>query len=322
MGQGTATVTVTDTAGGSSSFAVTVGAVQPLVLSSGPAVTLGVAAGSTTYAISGGRSPYVAVSTNAAVVSVAPPGATGDLILTPAAAGTANVVVTDATGAQATLAVTVAQSGVVDMAVSPASLTSNVGEEVVLTITGGSSPYTVSSSNPAVAERITPSPGASPARFRVLNAGAATITVLDAAGQVQEVTLTATQAATQLRLSPTTLQLPETYLLGAPGVGTNLSLNVYGGRAPFVAYTTDAQRTAVAVTGSVVAVSQGTGSTLCSDALVSKYVLEATSPSDPTQAAARAFDIVITVVDSLGASATAKLVIIDDGQNITTPTCR
>jgi hypothetical protein len=55
---------------------------------------------------------------------------------------------------------------------------------------------------------------------------------------------------------------------------------------------------------------------------VSKYVLEATSPSDPTQAAARAFDIVITVVDSLGASATAKLVIIDDGQNITTPTCR
>lgn len=322
VGQGTATVTVTDTAGGSSSFAVTVGAVQPLVLSSGPAVTLGVAAGSTTYAISGGRSPYVAVSTNAAVVSVAPPGATGDLILTPAAAGTANVVVTDATGAQATLAVTVAQSGVVDMAVSPASLTSNVGEEVVLTITGGSSPYTVSSSNPAVAERITPSPGASPARFRVLNAGAATITVFDAAGQVQEVTLTATQAATQLRLSPTTLQLPETYLLGAPGAGTNLSLNVYGGRAPFVAYTTDAQRTAVAVTGSVVAVSQGTGSTLCSDALVSKYVLEATSPSDPTQAAARAFDIVITVVDSLGASATAKFVIIDDGQNITTPTCR
>jgi hypothetical protein len=123
-------------------------------------------------------------------------------------------------------------------------------------------------------------------------------------------------------MSPTTLQLAETYQLGVPGAALNLSLTVFGGTGPFVAYTTDPQRTSVSVSDNVIRVSQGTGLTLCSDAGVNKYVLELTPPSDPNQAAVRAFDIILTVVDSLGASATAKFVIIDDGQNITTATCR
>jgi hypothetical protein len=72
----------------------------------------------------------------------------------------------------------------------------------------------------------------------------------------------------------------------------------------------------------VVTVSQGTGLTLCSDPGVTKYDLVPTPPSNPNQAAVRAFDIILTVVDSLGASATAKFVIIDDGQNIITSICR
>lgn len=55
---------------------------------------------------------------------------------------------------------------------------------------------------------------------------------------------------------------------------------------------------------------------------MTKYALAATAVSDPTQPATQAFDIVLTVVDSKGASATAKLVIIDDGQNLPGPTCR
>jgi hypothetical protein len=112
VGIGTATVSVTDSAGVRTSFSVVVGGVQPLRLSPGTAVTLGLTAGATTYAIAGGRTPYTAVSTNAGVVSVSPPGATSSLILSPVAAGTANVVVTDGEGTQVTLAVTLAQCGV------------------------------------------------------------------------------------------------------------------------------------------------------------------------------------------------------------------
>jgi len=323
VGVGSATVSVTDSAGvRTTPFNIVVGGVQSLVLTAGQTVTMGLSAGATTYGIVGGRTPYRAVSTNAGVVSVSPPGLTSNLVLSPVAAGTANVVVTDAAGTQVSLAVTVTQSGVVDMSVSPASLAANVGEELVLTITGGSAPYTVNVGNPAIADRLTASPGASPARFRVKNAGATTITVLDSAGQVRVVSVTATQTATQVRMSPTTLQLAETYQLGVPGEASNLSLTVFGGTGPFVAYTTDPQRTSVSVCDNVVTVSQGTGLTLCSDPGVTKYDLVPTPPSNPNQAAVRAFDIILTVVDSLGASATAKFVIIDDGQNIITSICR
>lgn len=320
LAQGTATVTITDTVGARSSFAVTVGAAQPLVLSSGPAVTLSPAASATTYAISGGRGPYTAASTNESVVTVSPPGASGALMLTPVAAGTANVVVTDAAGVQVTVGVTVAQAGVLNLAVSPAALTANVGEELVLTITGGTAPYTVRASNPAILDRLTSSPAGSPARFRVLNAGATTITVLDSAGQVQEVAVTATQAATQLRLSPTTLLLPETYPLAATSATSELKLTVFGGTAPFVAFTTDTKRTKTTVTGNVISISAGSGSLCSSPNEVTKYTLERTSVTDPSQPATRAFDIVVTVVDAIGASATAKLVIVDDGQDLDTGT--
>jgi hypothetical protein len=326
VGLGSATVSVTDSAGfRTTPFNVVVGGVQPLVLTAGNAVTLGLSAGATNYGIVGGRTPYTAVSTNAGVVSVSPPGLTSNLVLSPVAAGTANVVVTDATGTQVNLTVTVAQSGVIDMAVSPASLTANVVEELVLTITGGSAPYTVNAGNPAIADRLTASPGASPARFRVLNAGATTITVLDSAGQVQEVTLIATQTATQLRLSPTTLILPETYQLGVDATATNLLLNIYGGSGGFTAYTTDPVRTAVSVVnGSQIRISRGSSGTLCSNTDVTRYLISNVPVTDATQpAATNAFDIVLTVVDNKGASATAKLVIIDDGLN-TDPTgdCR
>ena len=125
--------------------------VQPLRLSPGTAVTLGLTAGATTYAIAGGRTPYTAVSTNAGVVSVSPPGATSSLILSPVAAGTANVVVTDAAGTQVSLAVTVAQSGVQTMTVSPASASANVGDTLVFAVSGGTSPYAFTVNNSAVA---------------------------------------------------------------------------------------------------------------------------------------------------------------------------
>jgi hypothetical protein len=316
-GIGTATVSVTDTVGANATFNVVVGGVQPLRLSAGGAVTLGLTAGATTYGILGGRTPYTAVSTNAAVVSVAPPGATANLILTPVTSGAANVVVTDAAGTQTTLGVTVAQSGVQTMTVSPATASANVGDQLVFAVSGGTSPYSFTVNNGSIATLTSASPGPSPGSLRMDNAGSTTITVTDAAGQVQQVTLTVTQSATQLRLSPTTLLLPETYQLGAVADASNLLLNIYGGAGGFTAYTTDPVRTAISiVNGSQIRVARGTSGTLCSNTDVTRYAIASTAVTDPTQpATTNAFDIVITVVDSRGASATTKLVIIDDGLN-------
>jgi len=316
-GIGTATVSVTDSAGARATFNVVVGGVQPLRLSAGASVTLGLTAGATTYGIIGGRTPYTAVSTNAAVVSVAPPGATTNLILTPVASGTANVVVTDAAGTQTTLGVTVAQSGVQTMSVSPATASANVGDQLVFAVSGGTSPYTFTVNNNSIATLTSASPGPSPGRLRMDNAGSTTIAVSDSAGQVQLVTLTVTQSATQLRLSPTTLLLPETYQLGVDAAASNLLLNIYGGAGGFTAYTTDPVRTSVSiVNGSQIRVARGTSGTLCSNTDVTRYAIANTAVTDPTQpAATNAFDVVITVVDSKGASATTKLVIIDDGLN-------
>jgi hypothetical protein len=326
VGIGIATVNVTDSAGARTSFSVVVGGVQPLRLSPGTAVTLGLTAGATTYAITGGRTPYTAVSTNAGVVSVSPPGATSSLILSPVAAGTANVVVTDAAGTQVSLAVTVAQSGVQTMTVSPASASANVGDTLVFAVSGGTSPYAFTVNNSSVATLTSTSPGPSPGRLRMDNAGSTTVTVIDAAGQVQTVTLTVTQSATQLRLSPTTLILPETYQLGVDATATNLLLNIYGGSGGFTAYTTDPVRTTVSVvSGNQIRVSRGPNAlALCSNTDVTRYLISNVPVTDATQpAATNAFDIVLTVVDNKGASATAKLVIIDDGLN-TDPTgdCR
>jgi hypothetical protein len=324
---GTATVSVTDTVGTKVTFDVLVGGVQPLRLSAGASVTVGLSAGPVTYSILGGRMNYTAVSTNKSVVDVNPPGATASLVISPVGAGTANIVVTDSAGTQVTLAVTVAQSGVQALSVTPASASANVGDDLVFTVVGGTAPYTFTVNNNSVATRTSASPGPSPGVFRMVGAGTTNVTVADAAGQVQEVTITVTQAATQLRLSPTTLILPETYQLGTQDTANNLLLSIYGGSTSttFTPYSSDPTRVSVKVVNlNQIQLSGGTSQTLCSNADVTRYALSNVAVNDPSQpAAANVFDILITVVDQTGASATAKLVILDDGADLSpNTTCR
>jgi hypothetical protein len=317
VGRGSATVTVTDEAGSARSFTVTVGETLPLTLSVGSGVTLSSTSGPLTYAISGGRSPYTAVSQNTSVVTAATSGST--LTLTPAASGGTTVVVTDVAGTQITLTVNVASAGVSDMSVSPGSAVANVGDRLFFRILGGTAPYNIDVNNPSVATLVSASPTSnSLVEISALNAGATNVTITDSGGQVERVALTINQAATALRVSPTTLLLPETYSLGIQGAPSNINLTVYGGTGPFVAYTTDPRRSAVSVIGSSIKVFRGTVGTLCSDTDVTKYSLAAVSVTDPLQPASTAFDLVVTVVDALGASATAKLVIVDDNQNLDT----
>jgi hypothetical protein len=215
-------------------------------------------------------------------------------------------------------------SSVQAMKVVPLAASANVGDVLSFSVNGGSGPYSFAVSNASIATLTSVSPGASPGTLRMDSAGSTSVTVTDATGQVQEVTLTVTQSAAQLRLSPTTLVLPETHRFGQAGESTNLMLTIFGGTAGFTAYSSDPVRVVVGVTGNKIQVSAGTSGTLCSTASVTRYSLDNTPVNDATQpASSDVFDVLITVVDSNGASANAKLVILDDGLN-TNPTgnCR
>ncbi len=250
---------------------------------------------------------------------------TPNIVLTPKAIGSSTVVVTDDAGTQIFLPVTVVQSGgSVPLRISPAFGSGAVGDTLSFTVTGGSAVYTYRTSNNSLAEVDAVASGQSYVQVRLQEVGSATLTVIDNAGQLQEATITSTPSVSPtLRLSPISLQISEVYVMGPQGSSSNIIFNVAGGIGPFSAYTTDPQRAAVAVNGSQILVfSPGGISNLCSDAQVTKYALTSTGVNDSTQPATQAFDLLVTVVDSKGARATGKLVIIDDGNNFPGPTCR
>ena len=325
---GVASIVVSDTAGSRFSFDVNVGQVQPLVLSSGPTLTLSPSAGLTTYEILGGRAPYSAVSSNPSVLSAVTPVVSSTLSITPVAAGTSNVIVTDAAGAQVTVTVTVVAYGPTTMQVSPATAGASVGEQLAVVVKGGTPPYAFSVSNPAVATLTNlgaASAGTSAALFSINQSastiqtfdsngnvvsvpGVVVITVTDAGGQIQTTSVTVTQASSVLRMSPSSVLLSERAALGAldTTVGTsNLKLFVYGGTGPYVAYSTNTSQARVSVLGDVVYVFSGTSGNLCGAG-----VYLATSPVSATPF--NAFDLAITVVDSKGASAVTRVTLIDE----------
>mgnify|MGYP006278601687 CR=1 FL=1 len=328
LAAGVASIQVSDSVGSRFSFDVNVGQVQPLVLSSGPSVTLSPTAGATSYEIVGGRAPYRAVSSNSAVLSVVSPVVGSTLSVTPVAAGTSSLVVTDAAGSQATAAVTVVAFGPANMQVSPATAGASVGDQLALVVKGGTPPYAFSVSNPAVAvltNQVAAASGTAPAVFSINQSastiqtfdangnvvsvpGVVAITVTDAGGQVQTSSVTVTQASTVLRMSPSSVLLSERASLGVlnttPTTG-NLKLYVYGGTGPYVAYSTDTARAGVSVLGDVVYVFSGTNGNLCGPPAYQVTVPLSSAPVN-------AFDLAVTVVDSKGASAVTKITVVDE----------
>ena len=310
---GTATLTVKDAAGAEKAVAVEVKAI-PLSTSAPSALVIGIGS-SPSYTIGGGTGPFEVTSSNELAAKTVVIGRSFSVF--GVAAGTATVLITDASRTSVPLAVTVAQAGVQELRVSPVAATANVGDVLAFAVNGGTRPYEFLVNNPSVVVLTSDSPDSSPATFRMERVGTTAVVIKDAAGQFGELSLTVTPATSnQLRLSPSTLQLPETYQLGAPGASTNIALRAYGAVEPITVYTTDPQRAEVIAIGTTVYLYQGLAGTLCSDAFVTRYTLAPTPVTDPTQPATQAFDLVVTVVDALGASATAKLVIIDDGLNL------
>jgi hypothetical protein len=215
------------------------------------------------------------------------------------AAGAASVVVTDAVGATKTITVSVSATTSSPLVVTPSTTTASLGDVLSFGISGGSQTYTVAVNNTNIATATLNSATASGGTFlmTLLKVGGSTVAVTDSLGQTVTLNLTVNAAASTLRLSPSALTVGEDF----PG---SIELSIYGGPsgADYKAYTSDLVLSSVPVT--VVAgspaklmVGLGTQGNRCI--------------ARPT-VAPFSYDVTVTVVDILGASATSVITIQDN----------
>jgi len=317
---GAAQVIVFDAVGQSATVNVTIGAggsvaSVPLFTTAPMAVTLASGAAASSYSIGGGTPPYSVSSSNASVVTATGSDSTS-LHLTSVAAGSATVVISDSVGTKLEIAVTVTATTITPtpLAVLPSSATANVGDVLSFGISGGSGSYSsVTVQNASIASVSASSAGTysdhlspvSGANFyvKLLNVGNTTVAIVDSLGQTATLTLTVNIRSSTLGLSPSAIQVSE-------GSSAPIALNIYGGSAPYTALTDDSLLTGVSITGTAALPTLMIGLGSNGNRCITPY----DSPSLPHLYVANGiYNVTLTVVDSLGASATSTLSIKDDG---------
>ena len=189
------------------------------------------------------------------------------------------------------------------LAVLPAAATANVGDVLSFQISGGTPGYTVNVNNQSIAMVSAATLNSNGATFSaaLMNAGSTPVSIVDSKGNAASVTLTVTQASTLLRLSPSALLVGE-------NDKTPITLHVYGGTGPYTARTSDLLMSSVLIDQANRTMTVGTGSngSRCINPVnaTGVYVISGTYP------------VTLTVVDSLGASATSIMTIQDNGSGL------
>jgi hypothetical protein len=299
VGAGIATITVVDASGSSVKIIATVGSSTALYTTAPSIITVATGAASN-YSISGGSAPYTVTSSNTSIVTTTGSSTTASpslvLQINAIAAGTANVVVTDSVGAIVKISVTVTPVATTPIAVTPNNATGSVGDTLNFVISGGtpgSGGYVLTNNNPSIAFLSAGTVSASGGTFtmKLLNVGSTTISIVDSLGQAVTLTIVAAAPVPTLRLSPSALSVGEDYL-------GNIVLYIYGGTGPYTAYTSDLVGSSVSVgtLPNTITVGLGTQGSRCFTAT-------------PTLAI---HDQIITVVDTLGASAITKITLQDN----------
>ena len=308
---GVATITVLDSTGLLPvSINVTVGAIaaNTLFTTAPSAITIDKGAVSS-YAISGSTGPYTTGSGNVAVATASSVGST--IYITGVGAGTTNVFLSDLTGNTVTTTVTVRATVSTPMVVALSALTANLGDVVTYVVTGGAPPYTIAAYNSSLVT-FDPVPGIPLGTFnagdivqaRLLNVGTTTVQIKDSDGQTATLSLTSTNSSASLGLSPNAFAVGEDY--AAP-----IYIGIGGGTGPYTAYSGDINLAAVSVdvsvpTGARLKVDVGNQGNRCIPGTFG------TSPVG-TYVPYNVYPFTVTVVDSLGQSASSTISIRDNG---------
>lgn len=289
---GTSTINVTDQAGSSTTFTVTVPTTTAQTLYTTAQSTLSLVKGaSQSYSIGGGTAPYSVTSSAPAVASVALSGST--FTINPLSAGAATIQVSDSavpTPATINISLTVTTTAIATLTATPTKATGNAGTTANVVISGGVAPYQVTSTNPTVA---TGSISGSVLSAALITAGSATLVISDSANStpVSVVLTVNAPVTTTLALSPSAFSVSE--------LSTNvIPLYVSGGVAPYTAFTNNLLLSSTSVSGGTVDVGLGTQGNRCDLGATVAPV------------------ITLTVVDSVGSSATSAMTI-----NLDATTC-
>lgn len=215
VGDGSATIAITDAAGTQKTFVVTVtsGSGSPVALFTTAPSILSMPPNSTLpFAIGGGTAPYVAASSNQQVVAVTVSGTQLTLNSPAGATGTANVVITDASGGKLTVAVTASSAATTTLSLSATSLTLPINIPGSVRIIGGAPPYTVTSGIPsAVSASPATLPTAGEFILTPLLVSTLDVTVVDSAGQSAKVNVIVNAGTPGIRIAPSALAISENF---------------------------------------------------------------------------------------------------------------
>ncbi|MET3119869.1 hypothetical protein AAKU64_004116 [Undibacterium sp. GrIS 1.8] len=300
LSTGTANVLVSDSNGTPITISVSVGAGTsiPLFTSAPSTVTVG-QGGAPNYSIGGGTAPYTAGSSNIAVATATVAGSS--LIINGVSTGTATIVVTDNAGVKVPIVVTVLGTSTTVFAVSPLTSAGYVGDTLTFLISGGSQPYTVTSSNSSIATVTSPVVSGNGASFSgfLAKVGSVSIVVVDATGAIQTISATAAAPVSNMLLSPNTWSINETN-------NSTVSLNIKGGNGPFQVFTSNSLLSSVSGT-----LPEATNALTFDGTTVNVAV-----GSQGTRCVGADTQITITVKDSSNQSATSTMTIVNQ-----TPGC-
>ena len=257
---GSGTVLVNDAKGVTISIAVTVSAPGPLTVSA-PSGGVTLASGSSaTYDVFGGSPAYLTSSSdiNVAMATIV----NGNQVKVDAlGSGKANIAVIDSVGTQVMIAVTVPGTGVLFID-APLNLTVSAaapGNTYIVTISGGTKPYTAVSSNMGVATVNSIGPDG---KFTIqgVSTGNATVTVKDATG-LSPISISVTVPAPNLLFTDT----PSNLTLA---VGSTNFTKIYGGSGTYVVNNSNPAAVTTTLTGSslsIVAKAVGVATVAISD---------------------------------------------------------
>lgn len=324
---GSAQVRVVDATGASLTIGVTVGSgTSSALFTSAPSViTLGIdpagqvtAAGTQSYTIGGGTGPYTVTSSNVAMATVTIDKDNKNLMVITGISSSsstnpdftitttpANVVIRDSLGATVSIAVIVApKTSGSTPTVLPNAATANVGSTLNFSVSGGSPnistiadpklSYIVTVNNPSIASVTSISSGGS-FTATMLNVGTTTVSIVDSVGQATTLTLTVNARSTALGISPNVWEI------GENDKTASIDLNIYGGTAPYRAFTSDLVLSSVSIATNIMTVGMGSQANRC------------ITPVSTSGVSYGGYEVTFTVVDATGAVATSALTIRDNG---------